>query len=180
MINLKLQHCHPGLISRSIILTLSLLFLTGCGFHLRAMHPLPHQLSTLYVKTPHKYSYFTKQLKKSLRHVNVNVANTKHAAPYTLEIQRIAFTHNTPTLGTSTQARVYRLHYDMLFQLIKRNGKTVLSPRTISTHSQLTLNRNQLLNTNDELTLIKHEMERRLIDRLFYQLSSNNVKQSLR
>lgn len=157
------------------------LTLAAC-FALRQPDALPKPLRTLHVQSSDPYNTFTIKLKRTLRHMQVELTPD---ASYMLTINQTTFTHSTPTVGTSTQVRTYRLTYTIHFSLAHGNkhGKhihVVLPEQALITHRELILNINQLLDTNNEFEIIRNEMENAIISKLLNHLYSKQVRDQLK
>lgn len=137
-----------------------LVLLTGCGFHLRGSNNVQLRYPQLQVTTPQPYSQFNRKLKTSLRRNHIVISD--HALQH-LNITRVHFYHDTPTIGTSAIARVYRFTLEVDYELerpahIRASRFTTLNPGTlITTNNQITLLENKLIDDVIRKLLVRME-----------------------
>jgi len=151
---------------------------SACGFTLRGQNELPAAFHHIYVQADSSYEPFTKTLKQELRLRGVKLAHSPQETVIHIIIKNRSFEKNTPNIGTSDQVRVYSLRYRLTFEIKGIKSRIKLPPQTLTVHRQLTLNVNQMLHTNDEVQIIKHEMEAALIHQLINRLHALKVNTS--
>ena len=158
----RLHHKNmSGHLTKQIIFIVLCVILSGCGFHVRNGDALPPQLHTLYLQSDQPYGQFEITLKRALQKATLNVVNTPTAAPIALQIINTRFTHDTPTIGDSSQARVYNFTYTVTFSITNtRSGHTLLLPRTVSMTRALTINANQVIDSNNDVDIAQRQMQR--------------------
>lgn len=138
-----------------------LVLLSGCGFHLRGENNLTLRYQQLQVTTPHPYSHFTRALKTMLQRNNVEISNQ---APHHLKITQVHFYHDTPTIGTSAIARVYRFTLDVDYELTHHGH--------VSASRFTTLNPGTLISTNNQITLLEDELIEDVIRKLLVKMGT--------
>ncbi len=153
------------------------LLISGCGFHLRGAQPLPPALQTIHIQTPEPYGEFTSILKRNLNATGIHIAKTPQAV--NLRILSSQLSNTNPTIGASSQARVYTFTYTAVFDLADRKGKTILPPQTVASSRNLTLNANQILGSNDQLTLLTRELEQDVVNKIYNRLTAQQVIQAV-
>ena len=155
------------------------LTITACGLHLRSQNQLPAKLHIVYLHSINPYGSFESTFRQTLRSAGVRVVKSREQAPVSINIIRAKFTHTVPALGGSTLARTYTFNAVVIYDLTNNKGKLLLPQQTVTSSRSLTLNANQLLESNDQAALLQREMTRELINKLFNRLSSDQTLQAL-
>lgn len=161
------------------LLILLCCLISQCGFRLKNQNRLPPQLRMLYLSSDQPYDKFTILLKQNLTQMGLKLTESSQAAPVTLKIIEAQLTHSAPDITTSDKARTYDLTYRVQFALEGTGGKIFLPAQEISTKKSLTLNPGQTLYSNNELSLVKQEMQREAITLLLYRLETQKVRDAL-
>jgi LPS-assembly lipoprotein len=164
---------------KSLVWVLAWLCLTACGFQLRHQPLLPAPLHTLYLQSTDPYGQFEAILKRSLQLSGATLVNNSNQAPFILDIQNKTFYSTAASIGTSTQARVYSLVYLVTFTLSDQHGRTLSGPQTVSASGTLTLNANQLLESNDQQPQMIAQLEHNDAQQIITQLNSPQVLEAL-
>lgn len=159
-----------------LIITTLCLLVSQCGFRLRNQNHLPPQFRLIYLSSDHPYDKFIILLKQNLMQMGLTLTDSPKAAPITLKIIEAKLTHSAPDITTSDKARTYTLTYRVQFTLEGVDGKVFLPTQTILTNKTLTLNPGQTLYSNNELNLVKQEMQREALTLLLYRLETKQVK----
>ncbi len=158
-------------------LILLTVFLSACGFRFRNQHELPQQLRILYLQSNDPYGPFTISLKQALRSSGVELVDAASEASITLDLQSAHTTVIANSIGPSSQARVYSVNYTVIFALLNSVGAIILPAQHIVVNDTLTLNANQLLDSNNQLKILEEEMRREAIRQIYNRLSSQQVLQ---
>ena len=154
------------------IVCLLIASLTGCGFKLRGEFQLPTQLRVMYLKTHKPYSALSKQLNQTLQSIGIKLVSSSQEAPYTLEIINDTLSHTTTSISATTQVVQYILTYTVNYRVLDKQGKEVLSPRSIVATRNYTANRNRMLGGSIEQSLLEEDMRRDVVSQLLNQLST--------
>lgn len=142
------------------------LFLQGCGWHLRGAEPLPAELQTLHVKTASENSNLSRTLSNSLRSMGVKLTDTASAAPYTLSVSNVHKERRVlSTTGTAKVAE-YVLTSSLSYSVTDNSGEKLIKPTRISTEKTYLFNRNNAVSAFEEESLLREEMQRDLIQQL--------------
>lgn len=169
--------------NRLLILLLfsALLALTACGFKLRShANSLPAELQTLYLNADNPYGPFESSLKQTLRASGVTLTQSPDQAPFTLNTTKPILATSNTTTGNSNETRVYNISYSVTYSLTNQRGSVVLPPQQAITTRSLTLSANQLLESNNQLTMLTREMQREVIAKMFNHLNSQEVAEIFR
>ncbi len=152
--------------------------LAACGFKLRNARDLPPGLQTMYLQEEEPYGRFASTLQATLRAAGVNLLNSPSSA-ITLHLTKPNLAYNAATIGTSNQSRVYNVVLSVTFSLTNPQGDVLVAPANLKTTRFLTLNANQLIESNNQLSLLEQDMQHDLISQLFNRLSSPAVAQAI-
>jgi len=155
------------------------LLLTSCGFRLQNREQIPPKIRTMQMTSADPYGEFERSLLRNLSFMGIKLTYHDTGAPVVLKILSTHLSHNEPTLGTTAQARNYIFTYDVAYALTDPSGKVLLGPLSVKDTQTLILNSDQLLQGNNQVQLLEQEMQRELARKLFYQLTSDEVKQAL-
>ncbi len=153
--------------------------LSHCGFRLKHQNQLPPNLRCLYVSSNQPYDRFTTLLNQNLLQRKVKLTKTAKEAPVILKIEHADLVYSLPDITTSDKARSYTLTYQVRFLLLKSDGAPLLPTQSITVQKPLTLNPGQTLYSNNELALVKREMQKEAITLLLYRLEAQKVRDAL-
>lgn len=161
-------------------LILILLLLTAaCGFKLRGQSKLPSQLQTVYVNSTQPYGQFTDTLKNRLEVYGVKVVDEPQQAQLQLRVRPGNLEHKVTNASVSGDTQTYWLTYSVVFELADSQGNIILPQKPLTVGRNYVATRDQIRSDNHEIILIKQQMERELVDRLFNRLESMQVKDAL-
>jgi len=162
---------------RYLILILAGL-LTGCGFHLRGEEYCHLPIQQIHIASPSPYGPLESQLRIAFARASVSV-NENECSPYTLVIKGVSLHHNTPSIGTSSQTRVYTFYYDVDFDLLGARHHPLLMSQHIRVTHHIAVPAGQLLSTNNQVSILERYMIHDAIVQLFHRLNTTNIRQQL-
>lgn len=156
------------------LLLINLWLCSSCGFHARSANDLPPELKTVSLKMPNIDSGFQEDIIRLLQTLDVTISPN---ASVSIDISAFNFTHIDPDLTTTAQAVTYVYTMTLTFSVLKNN--TVIIPsKTLSVSRSIILNVNQVY-TSGAALLAKHEMEKEMVNLLYFQLISQNTQHAL-
>lgn len=150
---------------------------SGCGFHLRGMKPVPPALSQLRIITTLPSDAFQKTLRQTLLDSGVELSD--NPANPSLEILAASNQSIPGSMSASAQTRQYNLSFTLQYQLRLANGDKIFAPRTIVTRRTLLQNTNRMLGSNTEEQTLFHEMQQEASRRVLDQLTAPKVARAL-
>lgn len=153
--------------------------LFACGFQLRGANSLPPNLRVLSLKSNNPYGLFEANLKKSLEMVGVTLVAKPQDAPITLQILQTTLFSLPSSVGTSSQATVYTVSYEVKMALIDHTGKILMGPRDVTSSSTMTVNAQQEINTTNQLDILSQQLQQDVITQIFAILTSEQARQAL-
>lgn len=154
------------------------LIITACGFHLRGESSIPMPLRVMYLKSNHPYGEFETKLKKTFKSTGITLIDDPQDA-VVFEIQQTSLSYRQLSIGTSNQATVYSVSYDVRFAIYDSKGHTLLPAQDISSTSNLTLAANQVLGASNQVDLLSQQLQHDIITRIFIILNSEELHQAL-
>lgn len=154
-----------------ITLTISIILLSGCGFHLRNAKFFPPELKKIYLEAENPYGPFEITFKKSLRASGIKLVDNPLQAPLILHISS-NYSYAVTSSGSSTQARVYTLYYTATFSILDQKRKTLLGPNTVSVSKNLSLAPNEIFEVSTQTVTAKQDMENELSIKILNILGS--------
>ncbi len=147
-------------LARTPLITLFVLCLAGCGFHLRGMVDMPPWLNNIAIILQEGHPDLGPLLQEQLQAYNINVVDGPSLASYWLFIESDNFQQQITSVSSSTTPRQYQLIYTVRFKLQSRDGKELISATPVVVTRQITVNSDRMLGSDEEEAITKHEMRR--------------------
>ncbi|MDR3477506.1 MAG: LPS assembly lipoprotein LptE [Gammaproteobacteria bacterium] len=164
---------------RQLLLVISLLLLTSCGFHLRGSEPLAPPLHNLYIQSQDPYSQLIRFLKQALKQSGVHFAETPQSASAILEIINERQVQQLLSVGGTQQTRVYNLTLIVAYQLTDPHGRPIANRQEATETRTVTIQANQILGGSNEQSNLFQLMRRAIIFTIMRHLSSLDVTNAL-
>lgn len=165
-------------VGKNIFLFIVLLFVSvGCGFRLSSGNVLAPELQRIYISADKPYDKFARDLKKALYANGVTLVKMPGENILTLYIGAPAFSSSDLSLGPSTQAHIYSIHYSVGYSIRDAQGKTVVGYKTISAWRDLTLPPNEVFDASTQVNITKQNLEQEAIVKMLNMLSSKETTQ---
>ncbi len=165
---------------RNLTLLCILSFLPlGCGFNPTNLHELPRNFKRIYYEGTNIHDSLHGAMVKRLKLQGVVLLPQPEKNAPSLKLTYSYF----PNLGehiTSTQARIYILSYAATVAIIDINDKIILGPETVNVSRNVTLQPNEVFEVTSQISVVKGELQRELIDKIFNILASQKTELLLR
>jgi LPS-assembly lipoprotein len=139
------------------------LFISGCGFHLRGMMDAPNWMREIAISSNSGDLDLVSQLKSQLNSYKIRVVPYHFHAPYWLIINQSTYQQRIISVGASTNPRQYQLILTVEFTLQSRDGKILIPQRQVVVTRQLTINNDRILGSNAEERILMNEMRQDLL-----------------
>jgi LPS-assembly lipoprotein len=159
--------------------TLFTVLLSACGFHLNVKNALPKIYNKLYLTSVEPYSYFTKSLTQTLSSQQITIVNSATQAPLTLNILNENLNYTQTSVGSSQQTRQYQINYTVTIQVQSPKGQVMAGPFNLTQSMTQTMFANQLLENTQQLAEDKRQLERKMINQIFYHLAARDTIKSI-
>jgi len=144
---------------RFLVLLLSALLLTACGFHPRARLQLPDTLGPIAVQTADPYSPLGLELSATLE--RAGYAGAADGAPSAaLKITDESWKTSPLSVDELARVREYITRYRVQFALVGADGQLVLEPQTIELSREFTYDITASAGSPAEQELIQRELRR--------------------
>ena len=159
-------------ISRALWISLLIIVLTGCGFHLRGALPTLTMDNPIYIAGVDKNSDLYLELARQLRGAKSVVTETRSLAKSVLTISDYRSRERQLTLNSSNQAVEYELEESFNFS-VQTSSATVES-RPLKVTRVLGRTESETLAREREEREMRINMRHDLVNQLMYQLARIN------
>jgi hypothetical protein len=160
---------------RLLLLLLTSLALTGCGFHFRSPDEFPKPLHTLYFTSEKPYSSLSIKLRALLKSMRVVLVSNPKDAPYTMLVTGNHFSYPRPDIVDTTLPSSIVFSQMATLTIVNNRDKKMIATKLFHASSSLTLNSNQIYTANSN-DLIHEQLNRELTSLVYYWLVSSNTK----
>jgi len=162
-----------------ILIWLTAICLSSCGFQLRGSTPLSPPLKKLYIKTADPYGQLTHYLRDYLKTSGVDLTDTPQEALTVLHI--ISETQNQQLLSVSgsQQIRQYNLSLAVTFEITNPKGVILMPPLTLTENRLFTTLSDQILGGTNEQNILYQQMRLAIVYDIMNRLSSREVTKLL-
>ena len=159
-------------ISRTLWISLLIIVLTGCGFHLRGALPTLTMDNPIYIAGVDKNSDLYRELARQLRGAKSVVTETRSLAKSVLTISEYHSRERQLTLNSSNQAVEYELEESFNFSV--QTSNTTVESRPLKVTRVLGRTESETLAREREEREMRVNMRHDLVNQLMYQLARIN------
>jgi len=159
-------------ISRALWISLLIIVLTGCGFHLRGALPTLTMDNPIYIAGVDKNSDLYRELARQLRGAKSVVTETRSLAKSVLTISDYRSRERQLTLNSSNQAVEYELEESFNFSV--QTSSTTVESRPLKVSRVLGRTESETLAREREEREMRINMRHDLVNQLMYQLARIN------
>ena len=159
-------------ISRALWVSLLIIVLTGCGFHLRGALPTLTMDNPIYIAGVDKNSDLYRELARQLRGAKSVVTETRSLAKSVLTISDYRSRERQLTLNSSNQAVEYELEESFNFSV--QTSRTTVESRPLKVTRVLGRTESETLAREREEREMRINMRHDLVNQLMYQLARIN------
>ena len=153
------------------ILGMTVLLITGCGFHLRGMLEMPRWLNNMTIVLQNASRDLEPLLTNQLKTYNIRVNPDPARTDFWLIIEEDSYHQQMGSISSSTTPRQYQLYYTVRFKLQRSKGEKILPSTLVVVTRQITLNSDRILGSTYEEDLSKSEMRREAVMQIIQRLS---------
>lgn len=139
-----------------------LLALSGCGFHLRGAVTLPPVMEITYIEAQQPYAGMAAALREQLRSAGARLTDQRNEASAVLRILQHRSERRVLSVGSRGKASEYELFEEVVFDLLKPDGSTILERQSLRLTRDLVFDETQLLGKIEEASDIRRQMQRSL------------------
>jgi LPS-assembly lipoprotein len=155
-----------------LLVTVLLLSITACGFHLRGQAQLPPMLKTLYVQGVNTSTGFGLQLKRALEQNNVEVLANYQQGSAVLTVLKNTIEQRVLSVGSSARASEYELNGLLRYQLSDPSGQIIKGPEDIEASRNYVFDQTQVLAKGDEEVMLREQIHQQLIQNMLRRLET--------
>ena len=159
-------------ISRILWISLLIIVLTGCGFHLRGALPTLTMDNPIYITGVDKNSDLYRELARQLRGAKSVITETLSLAKSVLTISDYRSRERQLTLNSSNQAVEYELEESFNFSV--QTSNTTVERRPLKVTRVLGRTESETLAREREEREMRINMRHDLVNQLMYQLARIN------
>ena len=159
-------------ISRTLWISLLIIVLTGCGFHLRGALPTLTMDNPIYIAGVDKNSDLYRELARQLRGAKSVVTETRSLAKSVLTISEYRSRERQLTLNSSNQAVEYELEESFNFSV--QTSRTTVESRPLKVTRVLGRTESETLAREREEREMRVNMRHDLVNQLMSQLARIN------
>ena len=159
-------------ISRALWISLLIIVLTGCGFHLRGALPTLTMDNPIYIAGVDNNSDLYRELARQLRGAKSVITETRSLAKSVLTISDYRSRERQLTLNSSNQAVEYELEESFNFSV--QTSRTTVESRPLKVTRVLGRTESETLAREREEREMRINMRHDLVNQLMYQLARIN------
>ena len=155
----------------TIVVTLQLLMLAGCGFQMRGATTTPAEMSRTYIETTDRHSLFYRNLRDSFRRAGVELVDSPLDASATFSIISDMTGQRVLSVSARNVPREFEVFYTVMYDL-KTEKESLLDPREQTLTRDYTWDETQVLGKEKEEQLMREAIVEDLIRIILIQLSA--------
>ncbi|MCM2679088.1 LPS assembly lipoprotein LptE [Echinimonas agarilytica] len=155
---------------RSLLITISILAISACGFQLKGSYTLPEQYQQIQLQVSDPYSAITRDVTKRLKDGGVEIVSSQGESHPTLVLGKDTLERSNLSLYPDGQVAEYRLTYSLEASVLEANKPA----RQLSLQVQRDYldDPRQALAKKREMEVLLSEMRQQISDQLMVQLAS--------
>jgi LPS-assembly lipoprotein len=161
-----------------ITLLSTLLFLNGCGYHLRQAAQLPPSISPIIINGIGQYSDLSKELAHRLQSGTVQITRERSEAKTMLNISQYKKQERTLTVDETGKVAQTELKHTLRFSLVAASGEILVPSQPIIVRRDYINTEQQKLGKVTEARQlaegIQQELARKIVTRIQAQLNKSN------
>ncbi len=155
------------------LLLFSALALAACGFHLRASAALPPSMKRVHLTVSGGVgSDLQRQLARALQISGATIEDHGGAGIAEMNVPTAAFGTETLTLGGYSLITEYAVHYQVRFDLIDPQGRTVIPLQTISMSREYSYDATQTIGNASEVQEIQGSLVSDMVQSILFRLQA--------
>lgn len=153
---------------QKLLLSILLMFLTACGYHLRGELELPDNMKTVYLEGA---SLGLKdQFKAAVLNSQVKVVNSRADAGTIILVSDEDTLKRALSLGSSGYANQYGLEYRFVYEVQDGKGKIVVPSQPVEIRREYFNNQQLILGKDNEEMVIRNEMYQQAVRNMINQI----------
>ncbi len=167
--------CWPGRRSRWrqwLVLLVTTMLLSACGFHLRGAVPLPKVMAVTYIEGTPVLGELGRTLVRNLRDAGAVLTKDPKVATAILVILSEQMPRRVISVNRQGRANAYELDYRLRYTLKTPDGHRLTPPRSVSLQREYTFDPNNVLATGNEEGVLRQDMIGLAVRQMLRQLQT--------
>lgn len=153
-----------------LILTILLMSVSACGFHLRGNIPLSDGIKSMYVMAPE--GTFKETLEEFLTNAGAELASSKQAADVVLNIRQAGSNRSVGTLDERGKANSFNLTFKVVYTLDDLEGEAIRKRTVINEIRRYNFDPELVIESESEEEELLESMEQDAALRILRQLAT--------
>jgi LPS-assembly lipoprotein len=158
----------------SLLASMMVLLLAGCGFQLRDEVRLPARLATVHLDIADLYSPLKRDLRAALERAGAKLAASAGKGIASVRIPVNAVTVEVLTVGGTARVQEYLIRRTVELEVLDAAGKTLLEKTRIELTRDYSFDETQALGAQAEQDLIKQELDRDMVQQILRRIEALN------
>lgn len=151
---------------QTLLLTLLLLLISGCGFKLRGLYDIPESLTQVALQSSSSDSQLKRALEQALEANGVVITDQ---APYRIELLEQRFDRRTLSLDRSARASEYELRGEVTFRVTDQEGEELLPARTLMSERSYNVDSANITASDSQEPVLRQQMYQDLAQQILRQ-----------
>jgi LPS-assembly lipoprotein len=156
---------------RTWLVTVGVLAIPACGFHLAGSEPLPGVLARPYLSLKDPYTDFSREFEHRLKSAGASLQGLRANSTASIEVTKDLVEQTTLSVTKENIPTEYDLKYTVTFS-VRGPDKELLAPQTISLEKDYSFEEYALLAKENEADALRQQMARDLVSIAMHRLSS--------
>jgi LPS-assembly lipoprotein len=152
-----------------------IIFLVGCGFHLRGTFIAPEYLKVVRILPDDPYTPLQKSIRTSLIKGGTSIVAANSSNVTTLNLSSANFTNSTLSSNPDGQAERMRRSLTISYSVVTANGKIYNNAASITSSREFITSQIQLLSSDNEVATIDRELVNDVAAKLMRQLTKIHI-----
>ena len=161
----------------TLVIVLTVLFFSGCGFHLRGQALLPDVMAK-----PHLNGSdleLIRRLEEELRARGASPAADTAGASAVIEFLRVAYLREVGTLDLRGTVTGYVLKYEVVYRVLGPDLEVLVDDTRITLSRNLDYDRGQVLQLEQDESLLRNELVDEVVRRILTRLMTISAMRSV-
>lgn len=160
--------------SKNILIFITFLFISACGYHLRSQADLPKGLDKVYLHGAS--SEFRKIMKTRLKSSGVTLVDKQELAGLIIQIEKEKMDRRVVSLSSTGRANEYELYFLLDFILLDAKGNVLAEKQNIEITRDYFNDQEAVLGKNNEELVIREEIYNRAVESIITRAVAVLVK----
>ena len=162
--------------SLSLLLVLSTLLSSGCGYHLRGEANLPPEMQKTRLIINDEYSTLARRLRVTLERSGVEFVAADQATAI-LEVPQNQIVTEVLTIADNARVREYRVTATVKFRLTDTRGQELIGWQTLRQSREISFDEQRILASSREQEYLREDLAETMAQLLVARLESLYVSQ---